>query len=209
VSDDLETRLADDEALVRLEGIRPPKDTAMYAGNPALAPRVRTCSLCKEVQALEDVAIRLYDEKGRHLRTKPVAEYLRSIGMGGTPQAVYNRIVRHRKHIDAWLTKGAPVVPMQVDEGISRIPAPTGPTSWIDAQQNAIDLGNEALRDLAAQLASGAMETPDVIALAKLGVSAANTRGAMEQKGKALNSIDQLLRLAAGGMGKTAEGGPG
>lgn len=183
-------------------------DTTLYTGNAALAPRAKRCVICAEVQALEDVAARLYDEKGRHLRTRPVIEYLRSIGMGGSPQALYNRVITHRKHVDAWLLRGAPVVPMRVDEGLVRIPEPMGPTRWFDAQQNAIDLGNDALRDLNARLASGELDSKDVIALAKLGVSAANTRGAMEQKGKALNSIDQLLRLAAGGVGKPApEGG--
>lgn len=182
------------------------EDTTLYPGNPALAPRSRTCKLCREVSALEDVALRLYDEQGRHLRTKPVIEYLRSIGMTGTPQKLYNRVVTHRKHIDRWLTRGATVLPMNVESGVTRIPAESGPVRWIDAQQNAIDLGNEALRDLNVRLASGELETREVIALAKLGVSAANTRGAMEQRGKALNGIDQLLRLAAGGVGRAAEG---
>lgn len=180
-------------------------DTTLYVGNAALAPRAKTCLICKEVEALEDVAFRLYDEEGRHLRTKPVAEYLRSIGMSGTPQSLYNRIMTHRKHIDRWLLKGAVVVPLRIMGGLTRISEPTGPVRWMDAQQNGIDLGNEALRSLRARMDAGELEPRDEIALARLGVSAANTRGAMEQKGKALNSIDQLLRLAAGGMGKQIE----
>lgn len=180
------------------------EDTTLYVGNPAMAPRARTCLICKEVQALEDVAFRLYDEKGRHLPTRPVIEYLRSIGIVGSPQKLYNRVITHRKHLDRWLLRGAVVSPLHIDEGISRIPEPAGPIRWLDAQQNAIDLGNEALRSLAARMASGELEVRDEIALAKLGVSSANVRGAMEQKGKALSSIDQLLRLAAGGVGTEA-----
>ena len=82
------------------------EDTTLYPGNPALAPRVKRCTLCQEVEALEDVAARLYDEDGRHLRTKPVIEYLRSIGVGGTSQALYNRVTRHRKHVDLGSLKG-------------------------------------------------------------------------------------------------------
>jgi hypothetical protein len=173
-------------------------DDREYPGNPALAPRTRTCRVCREVAAIEDVAFRLYDERGRHLPTRGAVEYLRSLGATGSSQALYNRVITHRKHIDRWLLRGAPVVPMQIEDGITRIPEPTGPTRWLDAQQNAIDLGNEALRDLRARLAAGDLETRDVLALAKLGVNAANTRGAMEQKGRALNQVDALLKLAAG-----------
>ena len=180
-------------------------DTTLYAGNPSLAPRSRQCTVCREVAALEDIAFRLYDVEGRQLKTKPVIEYLRSIGMGGTPQALYNRVITHRKHIDRWLLRGAEVTPGLIDAGVTKIVGPTGPVRWIDAQQNAIDLGSEALRDLAARLESGELEAREVIALAKLGVSAANTRGTMEQRGKALNGIDQLIRLAAGGVNRPVE----
>lgn len=170
--------------------------------NPALAPRVRTCSICKEVGALEHVALLMYDEDGKRLPGGPVMDYLRSIGMAGSSQKLYSRIGSHRKHIDRWLERGAHVIPAAQEDNVVRIPASTGPVRWLDAQQNAIDLGNDALRELNVRLASGEMETKEVIALAKLGVGAANQRGNLEQKGRALSGIDRLLELAAGGLGQ-------
>lgn len=173
--------------------------------NPTLAPRVRTCVVCKEVGALEHVALLLYDADITHLPTKPVTEYLRSLGMAGTPQVLYNRAVAHRKHVDRWMARGGHVIPADADGGVVRVIPAMGPQRWLDVNQSAMDLGNEALRDLNARLASGELETRDVIALAKLGVGAANTRGALEQKGRALNGIDRLLQLAAGGLSTSSE----
>ncbi len=200
---EFETALADDEALARLSRVRAPSPR----GNPALAPRVQRCAVCKAVSALEHVAILLYDEDGEKLPTRPVLAYVRSIGMGGSPQKLYNQVISHRNHIDRWLERGGIVTPAHVESEVQKIPPAMGPQRWIDVQQNAIDLGNEALRDLAVRLQSGALETNEVVALAKLGVNAANTRGAMEQKGKALNGIDKLLQLAAGGLGLTPSEG--
>ena len=168
--------------------------------NPSLAPRAASCVVCREVAAVEHVAMLMFSEDGSHLPLKAAASYIRSIGMAGSPQTLHNRALSHRRHIDAWIGRGGAVAPMDLESGISRVPAPAGPVRWLDAQQNAIDLGNEALRDLAARLSAGALESGEVISLAKLGVSAANTRGSMEQKGKALNGIDRLLQLAAGGV---------
>lgn len=169
--------------------------------NPTFAPRVRTCPVCKEVGALEHVALLLYAEDGTHLPTKPVTEYLRSLGMAGSPQKLYNRVLSHRKHIDRWLARGGHVIPAASDDNVIRIPPPTGPQRWIDVQQKAMDLGNDALADLNARMAAGELETRELLALAKLGVGTANTRGRMEQQGRALNGIDRLLQLAAGGLG--------
>jgi len=171
--------------------------------NPTLAPRVRACAICKEVQAVEHVALLMYDEDGNRLPTKPVTEYLRSIGMTGTPNALTGRVATHRKHIDRWIERGSKVIPATHDDGITRIGPQMGSQRWIDVNQNAMDIGNDALRDLAARLDSGEMSTSDVIALARIGVGAATTRGALEQKGKALTGIDRLLQLAAGGVGKS------
>jgi hypothetical protein len=169
--------------------------------NPTMAPRARACVICKQVTAVEHVTLLMYDEDGNRLPPKPVIDYLRSIGMTGTPKTLDQRVISHRRHIDKWIARGK-VIPMEYEGAVAHIPPTIGNTRWIDAQQNAIDLGNQALRDLAARLDSGEMNTSDILALAKLGVGAANTRGAMEQKGKALNGIDRLLQLAAGGLGK-------
>lgn len=168
----------------------------------AVAPRSKSCSICKEVSAVEHVTMMLFDEAGNHLPAKPAIAYVKSIGVAGTPTQLYNRLVTHRKHVENWIRRGQVVAPMEGEGSVVRIGESTGPTRWLDAQQNAIDLGNEALRDLAARLAVGALEPKEVIALARIGVSAANTRGALEQKGKALSGIDRLLQLAAGGVAR-------
>jgi hypothetical protein len=156
------------------------------------------------VSAIEHVALLMWDEELAALPAKPVTDYLKAIGMAGPPQTLGKRVQAHRKHVDAWLERGAVLAPAHADGNIVTVPPPSGPQRWIDVNQNAIDLGNDALRDLAIRLQTGEMETSEILALAKLGVNAANTRGAMEQKGKALTGIDKLLQLAAGGMNKSA-----
>jgi len=163
-----------------------------------MAPRSARCSICREVKAVEHVALLLWDEDLGALPPGPAIDYLKSIGMGGNREALVKRVATHRKHIDGWIDRGMTVMPVMGDGNIVRVPPPTGDTRWIDVNQNAMSLGNEALRDLAARLSSGEMETAEVIALARLGVAASQTRGALEQKGKALTGIDRLLQLAAG-----------
>lgn len=172
--------------------------------NPALAPRSRTCRACREVAAVEHVTALLFSEDLDHLPLRGAADYLRSIGVTGTPGQINGMAKQHRAHVESWIRAGGALAPMQGDGGVVRVPPPSGPTRWLDANQAAIDLGNEALRDLASRLAGGTMETHEVIALAKLGVGAASTRGSMEQRGKALTGIDRLLQLAAGGVGDEA-----
>lgn len=167
--------------------------------NPALAPRVKACTVCREVAAVEHVTMMLYDEDGGHLPASGAIDYVRSIGMAGSNQSLYAKIATHRKHVDAWIARGSPLAPVDGESGVVRIPPPAGPTRWIDAQQVAMDLGNDALRDLRARMDAGTLDTRDMIALAKLGVTTANVRGQMEQRGKALSGIDRLLQLAAGG----------
>ncbi|MEI6357968.1 MAG: hypothetical protein WCP53_12845 [Verrucomicrobiota bacterium] len=152
------------------------------------------------MSAVEHVTMMLYHENGNHLPTAGAIGYIRSVGMAGTPQTLYGRVIAHRKHVDVWLSRGAVSAPVDQGGDVIRVPHASGPVRWLDAQQAAMDLGNEALRDLAVRLEAGALDTRDVIALAKLGVGAANTRGAMEQKGRALTGIDRLLQLAAGGV---------
>ena len=170
--------------------------------NPAMAPRSPKCRLCREVTAIEHVAMLMWDEDLAPLPAKPATDYLMAIGMAGPPQTLGKRVQAHRKHVEAWMERGAVVAPAHSDGNVVVVPPPSGPQRWIDVNQNAINLGNDALRDLSIRLQSGALEPNEILALAKLGVNAANTRGAMEQKGKALTGIDKLLQLAAGGMNK-------
>lgn len=180
--------------------------------NLALAPRQKRCALCNEVTAIEDVTWRLLDAEGNTILkgTREAAQYLRSIGMAGTPQALLNRLVLHRRHVLRWFraqrirametgveTDGV-VVPMQVENGVQRIPPPTGDVRWLDVMQSGMDLGSEALRQAMSRLTSGDMEDKDVISLAKLGVTTATTRANIELKGRKASGIDELLKLAAG-----------
>jgi hypothetical protein len=167
-----------------------------------MAPRHHRCAICRKVTAIEHVALMMYDETMEPLPISPVVDYLQSIGMGGTRRQFVRRISAHRKHIDAWIERGARVLPVHEASNVIRIPPKTGDTRWIDVSQNAMDVGNDALRELNARLQTGEMETGEVIALARLGVTAATNRGALEQKGRALTGIDRLLQLAAGGVGK-------
>lgn len=180
--------------------------------NLALAPRQRKCTVCAEITAVEDVTLRLIDSEGNAILkgTAEAAKYLRSIGMAGTPQRIYNLLVTHRKHVLRWFrqqrtraletgveTDGV-VVPMQVENGVQRIPAPTGDVRWLDVMQQGMDLGSEALRQAMSRLTSGEMEDKDVISLAKMGVSTATTRANIELKGRKATGLDELMKLAAG-----------
>lgn len=60
----------------------------------------------------------------------------------------------------------------------------------------AIDTGLDALGLLQARL--GTMEDRELIAVAKLGQAASSKRGDWEAKGRQLNQMDALIRLAAG-----------
>jgi hypothetical protein len=62
--------------------------------------------------------------------------------------------------------------------------------------QNAVNIGNEALGVIQSHL--GDMEDKELVAVAKLGVVAAQKVGDWEAKGRKLAQIDSLIRLASG-----------
>lgn len=166
--------------------------------NPVLAPRWSKCYLCRNVASIEDVTMRLFDEQLNRLPTRGALDYLKTLVMDGTDKTLRQRVLRHRDHVQKWLDAGAVVVPGQVVEGVSRIPEPTGPVRWIDANQRGMDVGQRALEVLEERLRNPfMMEDKDVIAAAKLGQSAARTRADLEIKG-ALRRADQIGRLASG-----------
>lgn len=174
--------------------------------NHALAPRKRQCSICKAVAHLEDVAIRLWDEHGNALPPKAALEYLRGIGMGGTDQAIRDRIKTHRTHVEKWMSEGAVTVysPARAESKVIRVDdTPRGPSRWLDVQQQGMDIGSEALRLLADRL--GTMEDKELIAVAKMGQSAASKRADLEAKGRHLAQVDELLNLVATAGGRKEE----
>jgi hypothetical protein len=176
--------------------------------NPALAPRSTTCRVCKDVADLADVALRLWDEDGGRLAlgTQRVAKYLASIGVAGSKRALEARAETHRDHAERYMAgertnvrAGDVIVP----------PSPHGPARWLDVQQDAMDVGRDALAKALQRLNEGGMEDKDVIALAKLGVGAAGKRADLEAKGRKLSQMDELLELAAGltGQKRLTDGG--
>lgn len=169
----------------------------MSVPNPALAPRLPGCRVCSAVHALEDVAWRIWREDGSFIGYTDAAAYLRSIGMTGSDEAIRKRIARHRAHVEAWLAEGAPNAYTPGVEAVRRIAtAERGPVRWLDVAQTGAELGMESLRLLSMRL--GTMDDRDLIAVAKLGLGAANKIGDMEARGRALYQVDGILRLAAG-----------
>lgn len=141
--------------------------------------------------------MRLFDEDLNHLPIKGAVEYLRAVGLEGTRRQLEAIAMTHRRHVDKFLARGAAVAPAQIAEGVTRIPPPVGNTRWLDANQSGIDVGMSALGQIATRLQSGAMEDRDVIAVAKLGQTAASKRADLELKG-ALKRAESIARLASG-----------
>lgn len=177
--------------------------------NPALSPRSTACLICKEVADLADVALRLWDEDGERLSLGPqrVAKYLAAIGVPGSPRALQARAVRHRDHCERYMGGERKLV--AADDLVVKIAQPMGPARWLDVQQDAMNLGRDALAALAERLRTGGMEDKDIVALAKLGAATAGKRADLEAKGRKLNQMDELLQLAAGlyGQERLSNGG--
>lgn len=175
--------------------------------NPALSPRSTACRICKDVADLADVALRLWDEDGERLGlgTQRVAQYLKSIGIAGSKRALEARAETHRDHCERYVNGERRNVAAEGEVVIPKL----GPARWLDVQQDAMDVGREALSKALERLSAGEMEDKDVIALAKLGVGAAGTRANLEAKGRKLNQMDELLQLAAGltGQRRLTDGG--
>jgi hypothetical protein len=171
---------------------------------------------CVTVADLSDIAIRIWEEDGTRIPagTWRAAEYLESIGLEGPKRNLEKRMQTHRNHVERFMARPSqaiapfqllPAVKPNADPAVappspSRFipPERTGPAHWTNVQQNAMDVGNDALALIEQRLASGMMEDGDVIAVAKLGVASAGKRADIEAKGKRLNQVDELLRMAAG-----------
>jgi hypothetical protein len=172
-------------------------DGGTVSANPALAPRARRCRACELVATIEDLAYRLFDPELNPLPLKGAVEYLATVGLTGTSRQLQAIALRHRRHIEQWIERGAAIAPAQSMDGVTRIPPPIGDARWVDVNQGGMTVGMTALGQIAARLSSGTMDDKDVIAVAKLGQNAAATRAALELKGS-IKRAESIARLASG-----------
>ncbi|MCU0250228.1 MAG: hypothetical protein MUE61_08475 [Vicinamibacterales bacterium] len=160
--------------------------------NGVLVPRSASCWVCQKVAVVEDVTVRLFTQDGsRRADYSDAAAYLRATGYSGvSDRTLKRRLAEHARHVEVGL-QGGPAAP----GSLTRV-APPGPSHWLDVNQNAVDVGNEALGRLHARL--DVMEDRELVAVAKLGVTAAQKVGDWEAKGRKLAQVDELIRLASG-----------
>jgi hypothetical protein len=166
--------------------------------NGVLVPRSAGCWVCRTVAVVEDVTVRLFTADGsKKADYRDAKAYVRAIGYSAIPDRTLGRYLsQHAKHVEAAMA-GGPAAPAE----LTRI-APVGPSHWLDVNQNAVDIGNEALGVLKSRL--DVMEDRELVAVAKIGVAAAQKVGDWEAKGRKLAQVDELIKLASG---RTGEGG--
>jgi hypothetical protein len=166
--------------------------------NGVLVPRAASCWVCRTVGVVEDVTVRLFTADGaRRADYRDAKEYVRAIGYGSISDRTMTRYLsEHARHVEAALG-GGPAAPSE----LTRI-EPPGPAHWLDVNQNAVEVGNAALARLNARLE--VMEDRELVAVAKLGVSAAQKVGDWEAKGRKLAQVDEIIKLASG---RVSEGG--
>lgn len=169
--------------------------------NLGLAPRDRSCWICQNIRASEDVTARVFDPSGNRQETTEAVAYLVSIGIGGSKRTLQERVRAHAKHIEAYAANPYPIVP-----GKSAIAIIPPHSNWLDATQGAVDLGMEAQRDLAGRLAAGEMKDKDVISLARLGLAAAAKQGDLSGKGKSLKVVKNFWMFSVGVPKEVIEG---
>lgn len=177
---------------------------------PTVVPRGKRCWVCKHVAKVEDVTVRLLDERRTRLPPREAIDYLVSIGHSAPYNTQLRRLRTHLAHVlESLETPPEVVAPILTEEDERRMTpvAPVGGApGWVRVNEQGVELGMDALGVLRERLMSGWMEDKDVIATAKLGQVAAAKRGDWEAKGRKLAQVDSLLQLAAGLTGKEPEG---
>jgi len=167
--------------------------------NPVLVPRSPKCWVCKNVAAVEDVTVRLFDEQGRKTRG-PALSYLRSIGY--TKQSdgtLVKHLTTHIRHVESAMQRSDPAPP----SALVRVQPEGGPARWLDVNQQIMDVGMDAVRDIRARLPD--MGDRELVAVARMGMTAAHKYGDWEAKGRSLAQVDAIIRLAAGLGGPDAD----
>jgi hypothetical protein len=160
---------------------------------PTLTPRSRRCKLCNSVAKIEDVTVRLFDREGKRLPAREAIAYVVSIGLDGSASSVRRWVDAHAQHVQrdmenppALIEPGAlaPVVPAGGDPG------------WVSVTEQGIAVGMDALSLIKTRMKD--MEDKDLIQVAKMGQTAASKWGDWEAKGRKLNQMDALLKIASG-----------
>lgn len=166
--------------------------------NGVLVPRSSSCWVCRTIGVVEDVTVRLFHADGSRRNDYQAAkEYVRAVGYSAVADRTLVRYLsEHARHVEAAM-HGGPAAPSE----LTRI-EPPGPAHWLDVNQNAVEVGNAALARLNSRL--DVMEDRELVAVAKLGVSAAQKVGDWEAKGRKLAQLDEIIKLASG---RVTEGG--
>ena len=164
---------------------------------PTVAIRSDRCKVCLSIAYVEDVNARLFDANLDQVRDmRPAMDYARSVGMAGTDRVVRKQLRTHAAHVQAFM-EGAPVAPGA--GRVTRVSVEGTPREWLHVNQQAMDIGFEALAGLYARMQAGELEPREEIELAKLGLNAAHKRGDHLTRGKLLrDQAEDLLRLASG-----------
>jgi hypothetical protein len=163
--------------------------------NGALVPRKAGCWICERVANPEDVTVRLFGPDGIRLQGRgaytAAANYVKGMGYTVAHDLMIRRLKIHGEHVELSMQAGKPALPG------SLIPVkPEGPAYWLDVNQNAVNVGNDALSMISQRMPE--MEDKELVAVAKIGVTAAQKVGDWEAKGRKLAQIGDLIRLASG-----------
>lgn len=166
---------------------------------PTQAPRRKGCHICELVASPETVTMYLIDENLVRLPLAGAIDYQREVGLTANERQLKANAIGHRRHVEKWMTEArgaiAPADPSNGGSGVIRIPAPTGPSNWLDATQQGMDVGVRALALIDQKLPL--MENAELIAVAKIGQNAATTRATLEMKG-AVKRMEAITALASG-----------
>lgn len=161
--------------------------------NAGIVPRHPECWVCKNVAKVEHVTVLLLDEAGQPLPTRDAIAYVTSIGHNASTKTWQHRLRSHRLHIQRSIAKGTVYSPVGVKRIAPVVPA-GGPPTWVRAPDRAMSIGMDAIEQLAERLEEASDET--LVAVARLGLTAAGMRGAWEAKGRQLGQLDALIDLA-------------
>jgi hypothetical protein len=163
--------------------------------NPALVRKFpATCAICRDVAAIEDVNARCVDEYGERRRGfyKAVQEYLKGVGSEGYGRSV---VTKHADHVSRDMKH--PPAEMHPAKAVGVTPAGV-PATWFDLQEQGMEVGMDALREAEGRIAM--MEDKDLIALAKLGITAASKRADIESRGRQTGQVLEAVMLISSGM---------
>jgi hypothetical protein len=166
--------------------------------NGALVPRKAGCWICERVASPEDVTVRLFGPDGIRLQGRgaytAAANYVKGMGYTVSHDLMIRRLKIHGEHVELSMDTRLGLQPAL--PGSLAPVVPPGPAYWLDVNQNAVNVGNDALSMISSRMPE--MEDKELVAVAKIGVTAAQKVGDWEAKGRKLAQIGDLIRLASG-----------